>query len=280
MNRIIRLPLVRLLLGLLLVGGPYFIIVTKLLYRFFDLFHNRPILFLIRPLAYLSIALVVIALYGLYVGWIERRSLTEFSPAGWQRLVRNGVMYTVLFTAFIFVPLWLNGNLVLAVVNGWPYVPQALALAIMAATVEEVLFRGLLFRLVEEAVGSVAAIILVSLFFILSSYANPNVASWRAVPIGLEAGLTLPVLFMMTRNLWLCTAAHATWDALNYVIGIPEAGGPTKGYFTSILTGNELLTGGALGLESSLLASVLASVVGFFLLWVAYRQTALVRRAR
>ncbi len=272
-----RFPLVRLLAGIMLVAVPYFVIVTRLQYRFLGLFHNRSILFLIRPLTYLTVALVVVALYGLYVGWFERRALTELLPANRGRWIITGIFYASSFTALVFVPLWLNGNLTIATTNGWRYVPQALVLAVMAATVEEVLFRALLFRLVEEEVGSLWAILLVSLLFSLLHYANPGTTVWRAVLAGLEAGLTLPVLFILTRNLWLCIAAHATWDALNYVIGIPEAGRPTQGYLTSVLTGDERLTGGAFGIEFSLLASGLAAVVGFYLLWVAYRRSALVR---
>ncbi|MBC7570271.1 MAG: CPBP family intramembrane metalloprotease [Spirosoma sp.] len=276
----LRFPLVRLLAGIMLVAVPYFVIATRLLYRFLDLFHNQSILFLIRPLTYLTIALVVVALYGLYVGWFERRTLTELLPTNRGRWIMTGFLYTSSFTALVFVPLWLNGNLTVAATNGWRYIPQALTLAVMAATVEEVLFRALLFRLIEEAVGSIWAILLVSLLFGLMHYANPGTTVWRAGLAGLEAGLTLPVLFILTRNLWLCISAHATWDALNYVIGIPESGGPTQGYITSVLTGDERLTGGAFGIEFSLLASGLASIVGLYLLWVAYRRNALVKGKR
>lgn len=277
MNKFLRFPFVCLLLGTLLVAVPYFIIVTRLLYRFLDLFNNKPVLFLMRPLAYLSIALLIVALYGLYVGWIERRPLTEFAPENRLFFIRNGVLYAALFTSLVFVPLWLHGNLAVAAVNGWRYVPQAIALAIMAATVEEVLFRALLFRLTEELIGSIPAIILISLLFALVHYANPGVTVWRAGPVGLEAGLTLPILFILTRNLWLCMAAHATWDAFNYVLGIPESAGPTQGYFTSVLRGNDLLTGAPFGMEFSLPASGLATLVGGWLLWIAYRRKALRR---
>jgi len=151
---------------------------------------------------------------------------------------------------------------------------------ILLVAVEEVLFRALLFRLIEEAVGSVWAILIVSFLFSLSHYANPGTTVWRAGLAGLEAGLTLPVLFILTRNLWLCMTAHVTWDALNFVIGIPEAGGPTQGYFTSLLAGDERLTGSPFGVEFSLLVSGLASIVGFYLLGVAYRQNALVKGKR
>ena len=280
MPRLFRFPLVRLLAGILLVAVPYFVIVTKLLYRFLDLFHNQSVLFLIRPLTYLTIASGVIALYGVYVSWVERRSLTELLPASRGRWIKNGIFYASLFTALLFVPLWANGNLTIVATNGLHYIPQALALAVMAGTVEEVLFRGLLFRLIEEAVGSVWAILVVSFLFGLLHYVNPASTACQAVLAGLEAGLTLPVLFILTRNLWLCMSAHVTWDALNYVIGIPEQGAPTQGYFTSVLTGQEWLTGSPFGIEFSVLVSGSASLVGFYLLWVAYRQNALVKGKR
>lgn len=275
MTKIFRFPLVRLLLGILLVAVPYFILTNKILYRVLALFKDQSLLFLIRPLVYLSITAIMIALYALFVHWFEQRPLTEYALQNAAPTVRNGILFTLLFIGCVFVPLYLNGNLSIDAVNGWMYVPQGIALAAMAATVEEIMFRGLLFRLTEEKLGPVWAVILNSFLFVTLHYINPGVTIWRALPVGLEGGLMLPALYMLTRNLWLCTSAHATWNALNYTMGIPEASGPTKGYFTSTLTGTDLMTGGMFGLESSLLASGLASIVGIWLFWVAYQRNTL-----
>lgn len=277
MHKILRSPLARLGLGILLVVVPYFIVMTKVLHRILALFNDQAILFLVRPLTYLGITAFMVGLYGLCVRLFEQRPLIEFSPRTAGPAIRDGILCSLLFAGFVFVPLGLNGNLTIAAVNGWTYVPQGMALAVMAATAEEIMFRGLLFRLTEEKLGSAWAVIISSFLFWLSHYVNPGVTAWRAIPVGLEAGLTLPALFMLTRNLWLCTSAHATWNALNYMMGIPEASGPTKGYFTCLLTGNDLLTGGIFGLEFSLLTSGLASVVGIWLFWIAYRRNAVLR---
>ena len=272
MRKLLRFPLVRLGLGILVVVVPYFIVMTKILHRILALFSHESTLFLVRTLAYLGITAFMVGLYGVYVRWFEQRPLTEFAPHAAGLAIRDGILGSLLFAGFVFIPLGLNGNLTIAAVNGWAYVPQGMALAVMAATAEEIMFRGLLFRLLEEKLGSVWAVVISSFLFGLSHYVNPGVTAWRALPVGLEAGLTLPALFMLTRNLWLCISAHATWNALNYLLGIPEASGPTKGYFTSALTGTDLLTGGAFGLEFSLLTSGLASVLGVWLFWIAYRR--------
>jgi membrane protease YdiL (CAAX protease family) len=140
------------------------------------------------------------------------------------------------------------------------------------AVSEELLFRGILFRWIEEFGGSWAALILTSLLFGASHLANPNATYIAAAGIALEAGVMLGAAYMLTRRLWFPMGIHAAWNvAQGELYDIPVSGLPVHGVVDAKLQGPPLLTGNGFGLEASLIAIVIATLFGLYLLVRAIR---------
>jgi membrane protease YdiL (CAAX protease family) len=78
--------------------------------------------------------------------------------------------------------------------------PALLSAALFPAFNEEILFRGILFRWIEEFGGSWAALIITSAFFGAAHLFNPNASGIAAFGIALEAGLLLGAAYMLTRT--------------------------------------------------------------------------------
>lgn len=152
-------------------------------------------------------------------------------------------------------------------------IPALIASALFPAVSEEIFFRGILFRWIEEFGGSWAALLLTSAFFGAAHLANPN-ASWiAAVGIAFEAGVMLGAAYMLTRSLWLPMGLHAAWNfTQGEVFDIPVSGTNVDGLVQAHLTGPPLLTGAGFGLEASLIAIVIATAFGLWLLWLAIRK--------
>jgi len=228
---------------------------------------------LLFPGVDLAVALAVVAVYVLGVRLIEKRPLTEFCRHHAAADFRNGSLWALLFLAALLVPLILQGNLVIGGINDWGLqVPSLIAAAAMAAVCEEILFRGLLFRLTESSLGSLIAVLLSSLLFGAAHFLNPHATLTRAIGVGLEAGLGISALYMLTRTLWICIAIHFTWNLVTGLLGLPDSGGTSAGLFRSTLRGNELLTGGDFGVEASALVIIPGIVIGVGLLIVAYKR--------
>ena len=152
--------------------------------------------------------------------------------------------------------------------------PMALvASALFPAVSEELVFRGILFRWIEELGGSWVALLLTSVFFGAAHLANPN-ASWvAAIGIAFEAGVMLGAAYMLTRSLWLPMGLHAAWNfTQGEVFDIPVSGTNVDGLVEAHLSGPPLLTGAGFGLEASLIAMVVATAFGLWLLWLAIRK--------
>ena len=145
--------------------------------------------------------------------------------------------------------------------------------ALFPAVSEELVFRGVLFRWIEEFSGSWSALLLTSAFFGAAHLGNPN-SSWvAAVGIAFEAGVMLGAAYMLTRSLWFPMGIHASWNfTQGEIFDIPVSGTPVHGLLTARLSGPPLLTGNGFGLEASLIAIVIATMFGLWLLWLAIRK--------
>jgi membrane protease YdiL (CAAX protease family) len=138
---------------------------------------------------------------------------------------------------------------------------------------EELFFRGILFRWIEELAGSWAALAVTSVLFGFAHAMNPNATLFSSTAIAVEAGILLGGAYMLTRNLWLPIGLHAAWNfTQGYLFGIPVSGVAEEGLVRSRLSGSELLTGGGFGLEASVIAFVLATAVGIVMVVLAVRR--------
>lgn len=136
---------------------------------------------------------------------------------------------------------------------------------------EEGLFRGILFRLLEEGLGSWAALAITAAIFGAAHLANPGATPWGAAAITIEAGLLLGAAYMATRSLWFVAGLHTAWNfCQGPIFGFEISGSGIS--FDSLLRpqiqGPELLTGGAFGIEASLIAVLLGLALG---VWYAAR---------
>lgn len=144
---------------------------------------------------------------------------------------------------------------------------------LIAGFMEELVFRGVLFRWIEEFLGSWAALAITALLFGFAHQQNPNATTFSSVAIAIEAGLLLGAAYMLTRSLWLAIGIHFGWNVTQgFVFDVPVSGNEVEGLVTAKMSGPELLSGGAFGLEASLIALVLATAAGVWLLVKAIRK--------
>lgn len=149
--------------------------------------------------------------------------------------------------------------------------------ALFPAVSEELLFRGILFRWLEQWGGSWVGLLLTSALFGCAHLLNPHASAIAAVGIAFEAGVMLGAAYMLTRSLWLPMGLHAAWNfAQGEIYDIPVSGTPVHGLLVARLSGPPLLTGNGFGLEASLIAIAVATLFGLWLLWLAIRKGELV----
>lgn len=150
---------------------------------------------------------------------------------------------------------------------------ELVSVAILPGIMEELLFRGILFRWIEDFGGSWAALVVTSALFGLAHILNPNATWFSSFAIAMEAGVLLGGTYMLTRSLWFPMGLHAAWNfTQGEIFDVPVSGIDEHGLVQAKLSGPPLLSGGSFGLEASIIALVLATGVGVWLVWYAVRK--------
>nr|BFE61449.1 type II CAAX endopeptidase family protein [Dactylosporangium thailandense] len=219
-------------------------------------------------------------LYRWIVGRLERRPVDEIAAA---RMVPQVLRWAgagiALFAVTIGVIALFGGYRV----AGWGSVSAAIATLgtmIGAAVAEELLFRGALFRLVEQWLGTWVALAVSGVLFGALHLLNPGATVWGAIAIAAEAGLMLGAAYTATRSLWVPIGLHLGWNfAESGLFGTVVSGTTgTHGLLRGAASGSDLVSGGGFGPEGSVFAIVAGAAVAAVLLRRAYRQGLIVRR--
>jgi len=143
------------------------------------------------------------------------------------------------------------------------------------AACEEILFRGVLFRLVEERFGTVVAVVASSLLFGGLHLLNPSATVWGAIAIAVQGGLLSAGCFVLTRKLWLPIGFHLGWNfAESGIFGSTVSGSQETagGLLTGTAHGPAIVSGGGFGPEASIFAVLVGGIAGLVLLRQAYRK--------
>ncbi len=159
-----------------------------------------------------QVSIEVIACVGAYlilVRGIERRRVTELSlrtmlPYGLRGLVGGVVLFSMVVGL-----LWLFGCYHVLGINAQVnWLPPLLVAGISAGVGEEIITRGVLFRIAEEGLGTWWALAISALFFGAAHIFNPNATLWSSLAIAIEAGILLALISMSPvrcGRAWACT---------------------------------------------------------------------------
>ncbi|KAF1718556.1 CPBP family intramembrane metalloprotease domain-containing protein [Pseudoxanthomonas yeongjuensis] len=204
--------------------------------------------------------------YWLLAKVIERRPLSELD---WRKSPQLlwGLLAALLLFALVTAELWAANAYT---VSGWGDAPLwtlFLLTAVVPGITEEIISRGILFRLTEEGLGTWIALLVSALFFGFAHITNPGATAWSSIAISIEAGLLFGLLYHVTRSLWWCIGLHAGWNFVQgAVFGIPVSGIPVDGLLESQLQGPDWLDGGGFGAEASVLTVLTCGVISLWLL--------------
>ncbi|MEP6907625.1 MAG: type II CAAX endopeptidase family protein [Pseudoxanthomonas sp.] len=204
--------------------------------------------------------------YWLLVRLIEHRKLDELA---WRKLPHLlwGLLAALLLFSVVTFELWAAGAYTVNGLGNAPLWSLFLLTAVIPGITEEIVSRGILFRLAEEGLGTWIALAISSLFFGFAHAFNPGATLWTSVAISVEAGLLFGLLYHVTRSLWWCIGLHAGWNFVQGALfGIPVSGIAVDGVVDSTLQGPDWLDGGGFGAEASVLAVLTCCIASLWLL--------------
>ena len=222
------------------------------------------------------VILLVIAVHFAYRGYVrvvECRRADELSGTGAVRETGAGIAIGAGLLASSIGVIASLGFYQVTGSNPVSAIVPAFAMAVAAGYVEEVLFRGVLFRIIEETLGTWIALALTALMFGFAHMMNPNATLFSSFAIAMEAGILLGAAYVLTRRLWLAVGIHFAWNfTQGGIFGGRVSGLTMDGLLESELSGPALLSGGEFGVEASIFAVVLGVGTGVWFLVRAGRK--------
>jgi len=231
--------------------------------------------YLPKPFSVLASLFFVVASAGLLYlnALLENRPLFELDLKAALPETLIGLLIGAGTFSLVVLVMSLIGVLQFEGVNHYSNLFNMLPLLILAGFIEEYIFRGIIFKLSEEMVGTWIAIIIQAAFFGLVHAGNSNASAFSTFAIAVEAGILLVAVYMLTRRLWMAIGVHFAWNWIQGpFFGIPVSGHDINGFFETTVNGPDLLTGGAFGAEASIIALVVCTLIGLILLIRAIRM--------
>jgi membrane protease YdiL (CAAX protease family) len=240
-----------------------------------------PVVLLALPLGIGSVIAVVAGYRKLSQVVEQRADIPELAKVRvWSQLRRGAVLGSGLFVLLILLIGMFGGWQDMSWGSIWGCLGTAGVTASVAVT-EEVLFRGVLFRIMEERTGTVIALVVSSLIFGLTHSINAEATLWGVLSIALTGGLLTTAAYVATRSLWLSIGLHFAWNFTHAgVFGVALSGTTEAphGLLQTTLSGPTVLTGGTFGPEASLIALLVCVVPTVVLLRRAARTGQIQRR--
>lgn len=227
-----------------------------------------------------GIPLSAVGGYWAFVHWHEKRKAAELRLRPSQLLLGGAsgaamvaLPMAVLFAFGVYERVLFRG--------ASPPLLGVAAVIGIAATLEELTYRCLLFRILERTWGTKWALAIQAVIFALQHLENVATGGVGDAVTMLVAvtltGLLWGAVFTLARNLWVVAAHHAAWNFAILLSGLPLSGiedwrklAPLESRYA----GPDWLTGGMFGPESSWLIIASTTVAVGLLLRAARRRGA------
>ena len=224
-------------------------------------------------------ALWAVLLLGIFI-WLltvgdhieEHRIAAQGLPRakGWLKQFVIGSVVGCVLTVLAVTPIYFWGHFRFKILWTWHFLPNLVAVILtllVGALAEELMFRGFPFQHLEQAIGTLRAVVVFSIFYGLLHLLNPAANAWGIANTVL-IGILLTVAYIRTRALWLPWGIHFGWNAtLGLLFGLPVSG--FRVFNLWIYTqayGPKWLTGDLYGVEAAA-TGTFAILVGLLLVW-------------
>jgi len=270
-KKILHFPLTKIILGLVVV-----LLITTLVQRVIEKLtlyfpldtHYRNLIIT------LLVSVISLSIYAFLFRYYEKRKIKELSLRKLLRYTLWGLLLGLGLQSASIGVMVILGSYTIESVNSFNALIPAFNMALGAAVIEEIIFRGILYRILEEKLGSYISVVISAVLFGFLHLVNPNSSILAAIAIAIQAGLLLAAAYTYTRNLWFPIAIHFAWNfAQSGIYGASTSGIQIRhSLFTSHIEGNPLFTGGAFGPEASLQATIFGLAAGLILLWLSKKQ--------
>ena len=273
--KILYSPIVKIIIGLIVCGG-ISVFGKTLISELLDLSGINQMKYHIVGI---FTAILVIVSYSVLYKFYEKRKITEFSINGIGKNLIIGIILGAVLQSLTILVIYLKGGYTVVSINPIVFILPSLTISFTVAITEEIFIRGIIFRILEEKLGSYLALFISAFIFGALHLVNPNSSLIVGIGLAIQAGLLLAAAYMYSRNLWFPIAIHFAWNfTQGRIFGASVSGGGlSESLITSQIEGAEWFTGGAFGPEGSIQATVFCLTATVILLILCHKKGKIIK---
>jgi len=214
---------------------------------------------------------LIIIIYYLVFKTLEKRKLYELALDTFGKDLSIGILTGFGLISLCMLILYVLGYYEVSGINSLSSILLPLTLLISAALLEEVVFRGVIYRILEERFGTNIALFQ-ALIFGLVHYANVN-ATISSVWFVIMLGIVLSLMYTYTEKLWLPFFFHLSWNFAQTVYGTTLSGDTN---FNALLIGKfngpTFFVGSEFGIEDSFFSFLFITLLAIYLYWLCNKK--------
>ena len=221
-------------------------------------------------------AAIILGLYALFVRWMERHWPADL-PLG--KLVPHtllGILVGFIIMVLVVSTIVAMGDATVTW-KGFSVEKQfsVFMMFLAVAVGEEMIFRGVIFRWIDERWNTWVALLISAILFGWMHISNDNATWWSSLAIAVEAGLLLGAAYKWSGSLWVPIGIHWAWNyTQGNIFGLAVSGSDAgETMLTTIVNGPDIITGGAFGPEASIISVILGTFFTIVFLANCYRRT-------
>jgi uncharacterized protein len=273
-KRVLYFPVTKIIIGISVCFSLFVVIQNFVLKPFF--YSIIPDKNIADPIIiFLSVIVLLVSYYYLFRLY-DKRKITELSIKHLPKEMFGGFIFgfsTISLSIFI---LYLLGHYQAFSITTTHYSARMFTVLIFAAIVEDLFHRGLIVRVLENWLGTNIAIV-IAMLVELQHISNPNFKLFDLL-LYLIWGFTMAMMFIYTKRVWLPYFFHIGWNFSQPFYGSNLTGANDFGsIIQSKFTGPELLTGGAFGIENSIITLSFLLFIGITLYYLAKKEGKIVK---
>ncbi|WP_082422597.1 CPBP family intramembrane glutamic endopeptidase [Aquimarina longa] len=275
LKRIIYFPITKIILGIaiclgILIGVQN--LITKPLIYF--LIANKEIGDTI--INYSSVVILLLSYFYLFRIY-EKRKIKELFKTNLKTELLGGFFFGFLVVSLVILILYLLGYYTIHSIANFSYLLAPLSFLIIAALIEEVFFRLIIYRILEKWIGTYIALLIISILFTIPHLLNDNV-TMLSILLLLAFGFAHSIMYTYTKRLWLPFAFHLGWNFAQPFYGSNLSGTEEGHIINSSFDGPILLIGSEFGIEDSILSISFLILISIIFLYLSIKKEKIVHR--
>jgi hypothetical protein len=209
----------------------------------------------------------------------EKRKITELSLQYLPKELFKGLIFGFSTISLVIFVLYVLGYYSILSISNFGYFLKPLSMLVGAALIEEIFFRGILYRILENWLGTFIALFVMGVLFELPHTFNEN-STFLSFLLGVIFGITHGLMYNYTKRIWLPFAFHLGWNLAQPFYGSKLSGLEDLGtVIQAKFQGPKLVIGTNYGVEDSIISIAFLCIICAVFLYASIKEEKIIKRS-